>query len=262
MTYPIVTELAARQWYRAWKQSCLEQDPPARVAAPDPDVSEIETGRDRDWNAIAEDAIDKLGALLENRGNAAFDGEGAVLLHRLLPDDAALRDPEFWIWFATVPGRDLVLARYPVSGARVATSDGKPKKIANPLPDSKNFWGSNARETLFFRLWIRAEMGRQPGADEEWEFVVPGMVDFWRSHVFRQLYAHHRPFLEAFVDFQFPADRTGARNEARLNTTDIRILARELSMTCANIVVEALDRGQCSALIWRVHEEKVARRSE
>lgn len=244
MTYPIVAEITARQWYRAWKQACLEQDPPARVAASNPDVTETAGGEDHDWNAIADDAVEQLAALLEKEGDAALDSKGAVLLHQLLPDDPALRDPEFWIWFSTVPGRDLVLARYPETGKHV-------------LPDFKNFHGSSARETLFFRLWIRAEMGRKPVAPDEWEFVLPGMVDFWRSHVFRQLYAHYRPFLEAFVDFQFPPDESGERHKPRLNTGGIRALARELSMACANTVVEALDRAQCEALIRRIHAEKV-----
>jgi len=99
-------------------------------------------------------------------------------------------------------------------------------------------------------------MGLAAGT-EPWEFVRPGKVDFWRSHVFRQLYAHHRPFLHAFVDFQFPSYLDADRNEALLNTSKIRILARELSMACANVVIETLDQAQCAALIQRVYEERV-----
>ncbi|MEZ5715621.1 MAG: hypothetical protein R3D85_10875 [Paracoccaceae bacterium] len=262
MSYPIVTEMVARNWYRTWKQRCLEQLPVARVATADPDTLQLAEGGAHDWQAIAEAVIERLATLLEAKGNAAFDSEGAILLHEALPDDRALRDPEFWIWFATIPGRALILSRYPEKAAKEAPEpdeedEDAPPKSRNPLPDAKNFHGAGARETLFFRLWIRAEMGRRQGAADEWEFVRPGMVDFWRSHVFRQLYAHHRPFLEAFVDFQFPPDPAGARGKPHLNTNAIRRLARELSMACANIVIEALDRSQCRALIERVFAERV-----
>jgi hypothetical protein len=157
-----------------------------------------------------------------------------------------------------VPGRNLILARYPHKDGKSSAedeADGEPPS-KSPLPNRKNFFGSGAKETLFFRLWIRAEMAVTMG-DDPWEFVRPGMVDFWRSHVFRQIYAHHRPFLHALVDFQFPSSLDPDRTEARLNTSKIRILARELSMACANVVIETLDQVQCAALIQRVYEERV-----
>ncbi len=257
MSYPIVKDAVARQWYKTWTETCLDQKPAQRVNVESPAIGTAHRGDERDWPGIAAKVMEALDVLL-SESDAIFESEGAIVLHEALPDDAALRDPEFWTWLATVPGRHLILARYPFEEGRMPERDqeqeDKPSK--NPLPNPKNFFGSSARETLFFRLWIRAEMGHAD-ADDRWEFVRPGMVDFWRSHVFRQLYAHHRPFLHAFVDFQFPSSPGADRTKARLNTSKIRILARELSLACANVVIETLDQAQCAALIQRVYEERV-----
>ncbi|WP_211656930.1 hypothetical protein [Paracoccus sanguinis] len=227
------------------------------MAVADPDQELRSGGVERDWRTIAEQAMSRLAALL-SQGTATFESEAAVLLHEFFEDHEALRDPEFWMWLATGPGRSIILARYPAVSIEpsVDEKDGGVERPRKPLPSPQNFYGLAARETLFFRLWIRAEMGRSNGEDP-WKFVRPGMVDFWRSHVFRQLYAHHRPFLHALVDFQFPKELDDNRNIGRLNTTKIRILARELSMACANIVIESLDRAQCAALIQRVFDERV-----
>lgn len=257
MSYPIVKDAVARQWYKTWTERCLNQKPALRANVESPAVGTALGGNDHDWPSIAAKVMEALDVLL-SESDATFESEGAIVLHDALPDDAALREPEFWIWLATVPGRPLILKRYPLKEGTSSEGDGteveKPSK--NPLPDRNNFFGSSARETLFFRLWVRAEMGYAE-AEDPWEFVRPGMVDFWRSHVFRQLYAHHRPFLHAFVDFQFPSSQDNDRTEARLNTSKIRILARELSLACANVVIETLDQAQCAALIQRVYEERV-----
>lgn len=257
MSYPIVKDTVARQWYKTWTERCLVQTPHQRVHMDDPAVGTAPGGKEHDWLEIATKAIEVLNVLL-SKGDATFDSEGAVVLHETLPDDPALRDPEFWIWLATVPGRATILARYPQKAGKPSTeedTDDEPTS-KSPLPNKNNFFGSAAKETLFFRLWIRAEMGMAL-AVSPWEFVRPGKVDFWRSHVFRQLYAHHRPFLHAFVDFQFPSPLDPDRHKARLNTSKIRILARELSLACANVVIETLDQAQCAALIHRVYEERV-----
>lgn len=257
MSYPIVKDAVARQWYKTWTESCLDQKPVQRMDVESPAVGTALGGGDHDWAGIAAKVMKDLAVLL-SESDAAFESEGAIVLHDALPDDAALRDPEFWIWLAADPGRALILARYPLKASQTSEADeaqsDKPSK--NPLPDRNNFFGSSARETLFFRLWIRAEMGYAE-AEDRWEFVRPGMVDFWRSHVFRQLYDHNRPFLHAFVDFQFPSSPDPGRTEALLNTSKIRILARELSLACANVVIETLDQSQCAALIQRVYVERV-----
>jgi len=166
-----------------------------------------------------------------------------------------LRDGDFWTWFATVPGRSLVLERY---AERVQPPLESSTYPANPLPDRNNFCGSRSRETLFFRLWVRAEMAKEDGPDDPYLHARPGLIDFWRSHVFRQLFAHHRPFLKALVDFQFPEHQDGRLDEAYLKTGAIRDLAKELSLACANVAVEALDEERSAAMIDRIYRTRVA----
>lgn len=252
MSYPTVADAAVRLWYRDWKDACLVPDPPQRVSPPAaPSVGRAEGGPDVDWDDLATTLCADLSEILEEGGEGEFESRGAILVHETLPDHPALRDPDFWMWFAAHPGRDVILQRYVPPKQPPKDSNKYPK---NPLPAAENFFGSNAKETLFFRLWIRAEMAQSGEADDLYEFVRPGLVDFWRSHVFRQRYTRHRPFLEALVDFQFPGDRS----EARLGTEGVRTLAKELKIVCANISVEALNRTQSAALIERIHRDRVA----
>lgn len=250
MCYPIVTDTACKNWYRNWQAACEAAG--TRVPAPCiPPVEFRSGGVDCDWDSLAESIVADLTEIFEEEDDKALEGKGAEALHSYLhdtlPDHEALRDPEFWYWFATVPGRELIEARYPFKPKE--SQDDEKKKVAY-LPGRGNFAGQQAKEVLFFRLWIRAEMARQLDGDPEkkYEYVTPGAIDFWRSHVFRQLYAHHRPFLHAWVDFQFPDHDL----EARLKTDAIRQLAKDLLKACANIQVELLDMDQCRALIERV----------
>lgn len=255
MSYPIVTETAARTWYSQWKEASLAEEPPCRLPWDPPSTSVMDTGPERDWIKLAEDLVVDLEQMLTTSSQGDFEREAGILLHETLPrDDDALRDADFWTWFATVPGRRLILARYAEPAQPPIGSDKPP---VNPLPAANNFYGSRSRETLFFRLWIRAEMGWGEIQGVSYLYARPGLIDFWRSHVFRQLFAHHRPFLKALLDFQFPKHRDGALDAARLNTRDIRVLARELALSCANISVEALDETASAALIERVYHTRV-----
>ena len=80
-------------------------------------------------------------------------------------------------------------------------------------------------------------------------FAAGGSVEFWRSHLLRVLYAQHRPFLQAFVDFQFPGPD---RDKPKLTIPEIRQLAKDLAKACANVSVELLDTNQSRAFIERV----------
>jgi hypothetical protein len=256
MSYPTVDPLEAREWFERWKRDCMEGEPPVRVAVADPPVVDLDDGDSTDWPALTASIASELRALLTSSNQASFESDGAVALHRALPrEHPGLRDEGFWTWFACVPARDVVLARY---GAPAPEAKDKNGALRSPLPDRANFVGAGARETLPFRLWIRAEMGFDPDAEDPYGAVRPGMVDFWRSHVFRQLFAHHRAFLRAWIDFQFP----GAADGPKLNTKQVREMAKELSQSCATVCVEALDQAQCAAMIARVHRDRIKGRVE
>jgi hypothetical protein len=254
MSYPIVTETTARSWYDQWCEASKAERPPRRIEWEDPVIATAEAGTERDWNAIAKEIVGALWNLLVESTVGDFERQAGILLHRELPDDPALCDADFWTWLATTHGRPLILERYAGPEQPPEDSDKFP---ANPLPDRNNFLGSRGRETLFFRLWIRAEMARDEGSEDAYLYARPGLIDFWRSHVFRQLFAHHKPFLKALVDFQFPDHRHGKPDQGRLKTLPIRELAKELSLACASVSVEALDETQAATMIERVYRTRV-----
>lgn len=154
---------------------------------------------------------------------------------------------------ASVPGRELIELRYPYKEKFPTREDweasGEAKKPSF-LPGRANFVSPDAKEVLFFRLWIRAEMSRlvEDSEDNAYDFTGGG-TEFWRSHLLRVLYAQHRPLLQAFVDFQYPGPD---RDKPSLGVEEIRQLAKDLSKACANVSVELLDRNQSKAFIERV----------
>lgn len=243
MPYPVIDDLAARAWWREWNARANAGEVPQRHPPPDRPAPGEEEGGDRhDWHPIAERAIAELMRLLETSdGSAAFEAEACVLLHRSLPPDPALADPGFWAWFAIVPGLDLVLARYAATAAR-------------PIPDLKNFSTASGKETLFFRLWVRAELAHDPYGEDPYELARYGDVDFWRSHVFRQMFSGYRELLAAFIRFQFPEGPGGSPRLTGKNQWELRELVKYLRRAFANIEVELMDRDRAFAFIageWR-----------
>lgn len=255
MSYPIVNEDSVKGWFKKWLDACEE----AGARVPPVEVPKVELrpiGDDFDWEEETQAIVDGLDHLLENEGEKAFESKGAVMIHEALPDHEALRDPEFWYWFTTGPGRALVEKRYPFKDTTKSHPEFEkdaPAKKPNYLPGRNNFVGQHAKEVLFFRLWIRAEMGRMVNLSDDttnvYEYAQGGSVEFWRSHLLRVLYAQHRPFLQAFVDFQFPGPE---RDKPKLSIPEIRQLAKDLAKACANVAVEILDREQSKAFIERV----------
>lgn len=263
MSYPVVNEFDARNWYRSWEAAC--QDAGQRVEPPESPRMEIQAlGDDFDWDAECEAIVQRLLGVLQAEGEKAFESKGAVILHKALPDHEALRDPEFWYWMATIPGAALINMRYPFkaqdskrSGSELGAE--QTERTRSFLPGRNNFVGQNAKEVLFFRLWIRAEMSRMlEAAEDPYGFTYRGSVEFWRSHLLRVLYAQHRAFLHAFIDFQFPRSEVPA---PRLTIPEIRQLAKDLAKACANFTVEVLDVDECRQFIERVWDRTSADRA-
>lgn len=257
MPYPVVSEDSVKGWFKKWQD--VSEDAEARVLpAEEPRVEINPKGDDFDWDTEIDAIVSNLSTLLDEKGEKAFEPEGAVMLHQALPDHEALRDPEFWYWFATVPGRALIEKRYPYKpkASLPESGDGSETRKPNYLPGRNNFVGQHAKEVLFFRLWIRAEMGRLVEQDDDgvdvYEYARGGSVEFWRSHLLRVLYAQHRPFLQAFVDFQFPGPD---REKPRLTIPEIRQLAKDLAKACANVSVELLNKDESKSFIGRVWEK-------
>ncbi len=255
MPYPIVREDAAKTWFKKWQDACEEGGSRAEPME-QPKVEQKPLGDDFDWTTEINAVVRRLQTLLTEEGEKAFEAKGAVLLHEALPDHEALRDPEFWYWIACSVGRELIEARYPFREKDQDNLDPEnedQQTAISYLPGRSNFVGQNAKEVLFFRLWIRAEMGRlvegSEKVTERYVYARAGSVEFWRSHLLRVLYAQHRPFLRAFLDFQFPEPD---RNKPRLTIPEIRQLAKDLAKACANVSVEVLDQDQSRAFVERV----------
>lgn len=254
MPYPIMRDDTARAWWKAWSES---EDPTAPLEPPEEDVSA--DGDDHDWSGIVAGLIEQLESLYdrvdgtsanarvkgllgrvrgrsrqdEGLSNERFEAKACVIIHQALPEDEALADPAFWIWLATRPGLDLIRRRYPPSEKK-------------PIPDRNNFTSSNARETFFYRLWMRAELAYDDGRSDPYELAGYGDVDFWRSHVFRQMSTETEPLLAAFIAFQHP---NGPDGEKRLSQGDIRELVKYMRRAAANIMVETLDEKDAQAFV-------------
>jgi hypothetical protein len=238
MPYPIVEDMAARAWWRGWDAMARGPADPQRCAPPpSPAVGQSDSGASHDWTALAEKVVAALSdSLADKSAGAAFEAEAAIIMHKGLPSDEALADPQFWIWLAVVPGNQLVLDRY---------APTQPK----PIPHRSNFTSASAKETLFYRLWLRAEIARDPAAEDEYHLARYGDVDFWRSHVFRQMYAEHHDLLAAFLEFQYPNGPSGDPRLKGTNQSEIRELVKYLRRAFANVNVEMMDQARALRFI-------------
>jgi hypothetical protein len=134
---------------------------------------------------------------------------------------------------ATTPGLGLIRRRYPGKG------DAQ-------IPDRLNFTSASARETFFYRLWVRAELAHDPALQDPYELARYGDIDFWRSHVFRQMSTETAPLLAAFIRFQHPSGPDGKK---RLTQEQIRELVKYMRRAAANVLVEALDEEEAARFV-------------
>lgn len=241
MPYPTIDDATARAWWREWNRSAEATG--GRCEPPEPpDAERSERGGDHDWPRLADEVVaDLSGGLERAKSTAAFEAEACTLLHDRLPRDRALSDPGFWIWFAVVPGLPLALERY-----------GETEKT--PIPNVLNFTSRSAKETLFYRLWVRAEVALDPNRPDPYELARYGDVDFWRSHMFRQTFSEHRDLLTALVKFQYPSGPNGPPRLKGKNQSELRELVKYLRRACANVTVEMMDESRAAAFVeseWR-----------
>jgi len=238
MTYPTIDEREARAWWRAWNEAAKASDPPARCEPPTPPATrKNDLGRPHEWSRIAGELVEDLIALIESADNyARFEAAAGVMIHRKLPFDLALSDPEFWTWFAVEPGRELVLARYR-------------ETEASPIPGRNNFTSPSGKETLFYRLWLRSDLAYDSNAEDPYWLAKYGDIDFWRSHVFRQLFAEHRPLVAAFARFQYPDGPEGGARLKGKNQSHIRALVKYLKRALANVDAGLMDEDRAMTFI-------------
>lgn len=260
MPYPIVEHPVAKKWWRDWKNSG-EFEVPSHF----PEHGISSEGDSFDWEVIVAELIDELethfdfcfvspsGGIVDRvakvftksgdkvevnkiKAQNLFEREAAILIHQKLPRDIALADPSFWIWMATGPGRKLICRRYPVN-----------EKADEPkIADYKNFTSPSADESFFYRLWVRAELTFNDALEDPYELTRWGAIEFWRSHVFRQMTYEARPLLEAFIKFQHPFGPDGG---GRLERLGLRDLVKVIKRKAANFLVETLDQEEAQKFI-------------
>lgn len=230
MPYPYFSKAEARSYLVALSISRSSgEEPPAL-----PDMHLNTEGEAVDWEAVAEDlkvGLENLMASINETGKKSgseFETAASPLVHRRLPEHPALADPEFWIWLAVSFGQEIVYWRYGDTG------------------NHGNFGIGGSGENLFYRLWLRAEIGHSPDAEDAYRLARYGDIDFWRSHIFRQSYGDARVFARAFLEFQFPAKRHG---KARLKHIEIRSLAKHLKRARSNLMFEVMSQERATRFI-------------
>lgn len=270
MPYPIVSRASANRWFREWKDSGNPHEPPES-----PIADKSHDGENHDWQSSAAQLMEILGELqdmveanrdIQNPDDAdgligkalvkrldpaarrnkdeRFESAACILVRESLPRDiVAFADPEFWHWLATGPGLGVIRRRYI-------------KKDKAEIPDSLNFTSSKAQETFFYRLWIRAEMAHDSDMEDPYELARCGGVEFWRSHVYRQMSMESPALLAAFIRFQHP---DGAGGKKRLTQEQIRELIQFIRRGAVNVVVEILEREEAERFVehqWQKIQEQ------
>jgi len=239
MGYPLLAEADVKTWWNKWLQDVESAESAADVEipeAPEPTWSQ-EWGGEYKWESIGNKIAGELEeTYLAAESDAEFEALASVQVHCGLPRDIALADTGFWAWLAVGPCKRLVRWRYPPTRRK-------------PIPDIKNFYTSNGRETLLCRLWLRAEMACDGTRADPYELAYYGDVDLWRSHVLRQMFAEHKPILAAFLQFQYPDGPDGQPRLRGKNQSEVRELAKFLRRRFANVEVSILDEEGANSFI-------------
>lgn len=174
---------------------------------------------------------------LRDPAGGPFEAEACPEVHRLLPfDPTMLGDYEFWIWLAVCQFRELVDWRHGGDSGRAAPA---------------NFGIGKGSDNLLYRIWLRADAGYTPTADDHYVLARLGDQDFWRSHVFKQDYGKCHALVRALLRYQFP-DRSQVRPTLKIR--EIRELAKRLRRLHPNILFECLDDQSAYALVEREAE--------
>lgn len=168
-----------------------------------------------------------------------FESDACAVVHACLAsvDRSVLADHDFWTWLAVDHLADVVEWRF--------GSDGRPAQPAN-------YGVGNRTENMLFRLWLRADLAKTPGADP-YVLARTGDQDLWRSHLLRQGYANARSIVRALLKLQaglLANDKKFAKKLAGGTEPDgIRMLAKRLGRMRANVVFEYLSPPQAEALV-------------
>ena len=265
MKYPIIELDKARDWWFAWRAECEKQG--KRVAPPEFNGTEYvecqgDSAPEEEMVRLVKELSDLFDAVDGEKRELdtnRFEAKAAELMHGGLSECEALADPRFWIWSSVAVGSMLISRRYPFKpdDGEAGTEDGADgqgelepsgNKLKSFIPGKENFFSASGRETLFYRLWIRGRLGYVDDMKDPYELARCGDVDFWRSHIFRQMSLESENLRIEFIRFQFP---DGPDGKPRLSQSKIRALIKRLRRAAANVVVDGFDRKEAKAFIQR-----------
>jgi hypothetical protein len=139
-------------------------------------------GSDEVWDAI-ENLADGLESISSGDSlKPSFDAEAREIVHRHLAqlDDDVVSDADFWRFLSAVRFRDIVAMRHPVT-RKSFTGEGVNGNWAN-----FGALRSDVRESLFFRLFVGAELALDAGnLKDPYHLAKIHDVDLWQSHIVR-----------------------------------------------------------------------------
>ena len=160
-----------------------------------------------------------------------FEQQACVIVHQCLAsvDPNVLGDLEFWTWMAVAKFAKIVEWRFGAAGRHAKL---------------ENYGIGKRMENLLFRLWLRAELGKDKKTRDPYLLAKTGDQDLWRSHILRQGYANARVITKALLRLQ-----AGQLRAKKLAIEGIRELAKRLRRLRANIVFEFLDASQAEAIV-------------
>lgn len=232
MSYPILVSRRAQRVYDLLKDSTpptwgefVEQ----RGAGDLRNYDEIE--------ALVEPLLGEFEFPLSRGAGAQYEGRVGILLHETILDTQAVSDPDFWRWVSFRPLLKATLYRH--------MSD------KNEMPKPANFGLGSRIENFSYRAWLRAEIGFDQDAPmmSRYSLAVRGDQDLWRSHLFRVRYSFNRQMAHALIQFQYPDEDSDGLLKKGDKDDGIRLLAKRLQRTQANMAYAMLSKEQCLCLI-------------
>lgn len=158
-----------------------------------------------------------------------FEADACAIVHCCLQfNPQVFADAGFWTWLAVDQFSTIIEWRH-----------GGTDRVAALA----NYGIGNRTENLIYRMWLRADLVRDPLAEDPYWLAKRGDQDLWRSHILRQSYASVRDLAKTFISFQC------MQNGNRLSTEGIRELAKRIKRLRANIMFEFLTTGQLNTIL-------------
>jgi hypothetical protein len=217
-------------------------------------------GSDEVWDAI-ENLADALKQLTSgDTVKAAFDAQARELVHRHLAqiDEDVLSDADFWRYLSSLRFHDVVAKRHPVT-RKSFTGEGLDGNWAN-----FGALRSDVRESLFFRLFIGAELAYdEANSKDSYHLTKIHDVDLWQSHIVRVFSGDNPQYARSLLRwFQSRSEWyktcTGvnveelfARFDEGPETKHLRDLVKRVRRIRSNIVHEFLSEPEVLEIVER-----------